>query len=768
MGNMSRIRTRRAVKAAVFGGAAVAGLAAGKRARREKRLQQAAGLDAAITINRDRLGIPQIVAASWQDALFGLGFAVAEDRLWQMDISRRAAMGNLSEIIGRDGLENDRMMRLLGMPRIAHQIVAQMSDEERTAAERFAAGVNHYIDGAGLPVEFRALRYRPASWEPADSVAVFRILAWTLSGSLDADLTAERLRDAIGANWTDVIYRGEFEDQEPIVREHARSSDGSPVAANRLPIFPQFGASNAWAVDAGHSITGGALLANDPHLELRNPSIWFEARIEAPGFRVAGMTVPGIPAIVIGRTPSIAWGVTAASTPQVFLYRESLQDDARFEEDGEWQPLRTHDEFIAVKGEPLEVLTICYTPRGPLVSDLLPQPDGRAVSFHWTGMEESHELEVLLGVARASSIDEAIPRFRRFATPPLNVIAADSGGDIASVSLGRMAVRSSPPGLLPASDFPPQYVDPDELPLERNPERGWVASANNLLVGDDYPHRIHGNWDPGFRYQRIVEDLESRDRHSPGDFRNLQLDVYSAHAAGIVPTLVNLLEGAVAPWIVDDLRNWDFRMTSESRPALLFEVICREWTRLALRHRLPEDLTDLLFASSGALSVPILFVDRVLRGELPAWMEDDDRARLVVQAAEQAIDWIREQLGPEPGNWSWGELHCLTFKHPLGMVSGPHRQRVNVGSFPVSGSRHTVLPMVWNPGRPFDVFAGPSFRYVTDMKRPELGWISNTLGQSGSPFSRHFRDQVEDYLQGFMHPLWPEGFPPRKRRIIRP
>lgn len=765
---MARIRTRRAVKAAIFSGAAMAGFAAGTRVRREKRLQDAAGLEASITINRDRLGVPHIVAASWQDALFGLGFAVAEDRLWQMDLSRRVAMGNLSEIIGPEGLDSDRLMRLIGMPRIAHGLVARMSDEERTACECFAAGVNHYIESAGLPVEFRAMRYQPTPWEAADSAAVFRLLAWTLSGSLDADPTAERLRNTVGAGWTEAIYRGGFENEEPVVREHAGTAGGSTVAATRLPIFPQFGASNAWAVDAAHSVTGGALLANDPHLELRNPSIWSEARIEAPGFRVAGMTVPGIPSIVIGRTPGVAWGVTAAATPQVFLYRETLQDDARVEHDDEWQPLRTHDEFIAVKGRPPEVLTIRYTPRGPLLSDLIPQPDDQAVSLHWTGMEESHELEALLGSARASTIDEALPRFARFATPPINVIAADSNGEIASVSLGRIAVRSAPPGLLPVSEYPPKYVDPVDLPMERNPKRGWVACANNRLVGDDYPHNIHGNWSPGFRYQRIVQDLTSRPRHSPGDFRTLQLDIYSTHAAGVVPVLADLLEGVVAPWVVDDLRDWDYQMTTESRPALLFEAIYLEWTRLALKHRLPEDLAEQVVTSSGVMSVPVLFVDRVLRGELPAWMEDDDRVRLVGDATGRALDWISEQLGPEPGSWSWGALHRLTFKHPLGLVSGPHRKRVNVGPFAVPGSRHTVSPMVWEAGKPFEVYAGPSFRYVTDMKRPEQGWITNALGQSGSPFSRHFRDQVQDYLQGFMHPLWPEGLPPRRQRVIRP
>jgi penicillin G amidase len=719
-----------------------------------------------VTISRDERGVPHITAANRDDALFGLGYAMAEDRLWQLDIYRRTAFGRLAEIAGPDALGSDKVMRLLGMRRIANRLVEVLDDATRAGVEAFAAGVNHRIDSGPLPVEFRVSRYQPEPWMPADSAAVFRLLAWTLGAELDADITGEQLREVLGDEWTDAIYLGSYPDIPPIVRQGSAEITGNPKPAERMPLFPEWGASNAWAVAAERSVTGAPLLASDPHLELQNPSIWYEAALDAPNFQVTGMTVTGFPGIGIGRTPTLAWGLTAGMIPQTFLYKEELNEGGtHFHEGGEWMPLRLHDEVIEVRGEPEVILRVRYTPRGPLVSDIRPELEGQAVSLHWTGMEESHELRAILHANASSSVDDLLPVRDSFGVPTFNMIAADSGGTIAMIGIGRTAVRDRRVGLLAPEEFPPWYIAPDDMPLEVNPERGWVACCNNCVVGEDYPYPIHGLWLPGFRARRIAAELDSRRRHSPAEMRLLQLDIRCEHAADCVPALVDLLEGQVPEWAVEDLRDWDYRATPESRATLLFESFYYHWTREALAHRLPEHMVERLLTHSGSLAAPELFVDRILRGEFPAWMDGPARHEAAVRAFQSALAWLAERLGDDESQWTWGDLHTLTFRHPFSAIAGPHRLRTDVGPFAVGGTRFTVAPMHWRRSRPFEVEAGASMRFVASLGRPEDTWATNTLGESGSPLSRRYRDQVGDYLQGYMHRPWP--YPVRERRALK-
>lgn len=768
MGHSSKSTKARWPAVVLAAGTAVAGAAFVARRRRRERRRFTTAISDTVTISRDERGVPHIVAANRDDAFFGMGYAIAEDRLWQLDVYRRTALGRLAEIAGPDALESDKMMRLIGMRRIVDRLVEVMDEDTRRGVEAFAAGINHRIDSGPLPIEFRVARYRPEPWTPADSAAIFRLLAWTMGAFLDADITGEQLRDVLGDEWTDAMYLGSYPDVAPIVREHAANVTATLEVAERMPLFPEWGASNAWAVAAERSVTGAPILASDPHLELRNPSIWYEATLEAPDFQITGMTVTGYPGIGIGRTPTFAWGLTSGMIPQTFLYREQLNEEGtHFSEGGEWAPLRLHDEVIEVRGEPEVIQRVRYTPRGPLVSDILPELDGQAVSLHWTGMEESHELRAIFHANAAQSVDELLDARESFAVPAFNMIAADSGGTIAMIGIGRTAVRDRRVGLLAPEEFPPWYIGPDDMPLEINPERGWVACANNQVVGDEYPYPIHGIWVPGFRARRIADELESRRRHSVAEMRLLQLDVRCEHAADCVPALVDLLEGHVPEWAVEDLRTWDYQTTAESRATLLFETFYYHWTREALAHRLPEHLVERLMTHSGSLSAPELFVDRILRGEFPAWMDGAARRESAVRAFQSALSWIEERLGDDKSQWTWGTLHTLTFRHPFSAIAGPHRLRTDVGPFPVGGTRFTVSPMHWHRHRPFDVEAGASMRFVASLGRPQDTWATNTLGESGSPLSRRYNDQVSDYLHGYMHRAGQEVTRERSRLTLQ-
>lgn len=724
-------------------------------------------LSGSVTIDRDRYGIPHITAGSQRDAMVGLGWALAQDRLWQMDLMRRTALGRLSEVAGEATLVSDRFMRLLDIADVAERLVEAASDDGRAMLAGFADGVNLRLQRRMLPLEFRLLRYRPEPWSPRDSLAILRLLGWSLSGFHHNDLIAEYLRGLVGDEWTNAIFMGRIAESPLVVRESFQSRNAPRVTTGSTLAFPRNGGSNAWAVAGDRSTGGSPLLASDPHLGYTNPSVWAEASIEAPGLRVAGVLMPGVPAIMIGRTPTFAWGLTAAMLSQSFLYREELSaDGGSVIVDGSATPLIQRVERIVVKGRDREEMIVRSSQRGALFSDLEPDWTSDGVSLYWTGTETSRDYDALLQLNRATAVSDAIALRGMVAAPTLNMAAADTSGEITSITIGRIADRDQRPGLLHPSAHPPRYIPSAELPVERNPVRGWVASANNRIVDDAYPYALHGFYEPQFRIQRIGDVLGSRKRHSTADMRALQLDLYSLHAAELTPVLLRLLPEDIPPWARRDLAEWDFVTTVDSRATLLFETFYREWVVAALTHRLPATAVDRLISLYGVGDVPMGFCDRLLKGEVSGWFDDDARTELSRTAFRAALAWIEQQLGPDHVRWTWGAVHTVTFVHPFGQIPGRHQRFVNVGPFPVPGDRTTVWPSGGDWNAPFTISGGPSMRFVTDLRRPDLAWMTNTLGQTGLPFSRHYRDQVTDFLDGRLHSIWS---PARKRTVtLRP
>lgn len=735
-----------------------------------RRVASATGLDAPITIGWNKLGVPRIVAESRNDALFGLGYAVSSDRLWQMDLIRRKAYGRLAEIAGPSELPSDRLMRYTGIAESSMASVEGCSPDARAALGAFADGVNHFIANHPVPKEFVLAGYRPEQWKPADSVAIMLLMGWSLGGHMyRVDLFAERLRRIIGDEWTDAIFHGRSAEAPPSIREQYV---GPLIRSNPepAPLFPMSGFSNSWAVAGERSWTGKPLLAFDPHLEYSNPSIWYEAMLEAPGFEVAGMTLPGIAGIGAGRNLHVAWGETAGMIVQSFLYREELDDSGTKVRDGDrWVDLVIDQQTISVKGATDEKLTIRRTHRGPLISDLETDLAEGSVSLHWTGMESTTEPELLLALNTARTVHDVAAARRYSGVPCYNASVADSEGNIAQVVVGKVPAREPHPGVLDPSNFPPAYIPVDERPLEINPSRGWVSGANTRLAGDDYPYPMHGFWEPPHRMRRIADVLDSRRKHSLADMKELQLDRYSLHSSELVPELLELLTGYSPQWVLDELEGWDYVATAESRATALFEVFYSKWMRVSLLHQFDDEaVVDDLLASTGG-AVPRDFCDLLLLGGYPAWFGTDDRVRreLARVAMDSALSWIEGKLGPDPEAWEWGSLNTVTFRHPLGLIAGPQQRRVNVGPYPVGGDRSTVWPTAWSSNNEFNIVGGPSMRLVMDLRRPELSWGVNTLGQQGTPWKRNYRDQVSDFLEGRLHRIW-QTDPPKRTLVIEP
>jgi len=754
-------------RAAILGVTGVAIATTALQQRRPQRLQHSS-LSGPVTIARDTLGIPIISAGSSDDALFGLGYALAQDRLFQMDTLRRTAFGRLSELAGPVTLESDRMMRLLDMARITDEMVASARETAKAGLEAFAAGVNLRMSRRPLSLEFRMLRYRPESWRPEDSAAIVRLMGWSLSAFHTTELTVALLREAIGDEWADAIVTGRVAESLLVVREPSRSLPEATTVGMAVAPFPHGGASNAWAVSGERSTTGFPLLANDPHLGYTNPSIWCEASIDAPGLRVSGLTLPGVPGIAFGRTPTFAWGFTAAMISQTFLYRERLSDDGRAVADGDgWSEPTTRIEEIRVKGLPSEHLVVRSTPRGPLLSDIQPGWSMDPISLYWTGMETTpDELDAWLRLGQSNSVEDVLRVREGIIAPTLNMAASDSDGEIATIGIGRWPDRASGAGLLDPSAHPPRYIPPAEMPLERNPERGWVASANNRIVDSDYPYALHGFYEPDYRIRRISEELDARPKHSVADMRTLQLEQYSLHAAELTPHLLDLVGALMLEWTRDDLNGWDYLTPPESRATLVFQSFYRQWVRASLAHRLPDQMVEKLIASLGVGDMPMGFCDKLLKGEYPQWWQDDARERTARDAFAASQRWIVERLGPDYATWTWGAVHTVTWAHPFGQIEGWHQKFINVGPYPIGGDRTTVWPTVFDADRLFRVTGGPSVRLLADLRRPERTWATNTLGQQGRPFSRHYRDQTLDFIEGRTHPIW--GQPARLRVVIEP
>jgi penicillin G amidase len=703
--------------------------------------------------------------------MFGLGYAMASDRLWQMDLIRRKAQGTLAEIAGPGEVESDRIMRVFGLAESAQRSVELCTEESCRYMDALADGVNHFIEHHPTPKAFLLAGYRPEPWSPADSVSVMLMMAWTLGGSMyRADLFAERCRSVIGDEWTDAIFDGRSAEAPPSVDPQSGMSSIAVRVPSVAPIFPDSGFSNSWAISGARSWTGAPIVAFDPHLEYTNPSIWYEAMLEAPGFQVAGMTLPGLPGIGSGRTLHLAWGETAAMISQSFLYREELDASGSSVKDGdEWVELEVSEQVIQVKGAEPVVLTIRRTPRGPLISDHEPDRCAGSVSLHWTGMEDTTEPDLLTAFNGARSIQEGLQVLQAAAVPCYNASVADSGGNIAQIVIGRIPVREPRAGLLDPADFPPRYIPAEEMPVEINPERGWVAGANSRLVDDDYPYPMFGVWEQPFRMRRIRDMLESRERHSLADMRALQMDRYSLHAAEMTPVICELLAGEVPEWVLEDLANWDFQTGADSRPTALFQAFYTNWVRVSLLHRFPAEYVSNGLLSSGAASVPRDFCDRLLIGDYPAWFDgnDDLRKSLMRVAMDDGLQWLRQKLGADESCWAWGALNTVTFHHPLGSVPGPQGRWVNPGPFPAGGDRTTIWPATWRSPDGYEIRGGPSMRLIMDMRRPDLTWGTNTLGQNGTPWKGNYRDQLQDFLQGRLHRVWSDGTE-RPDVVLRP
>ncbi|HYD58417.1 MAG TPA: penicillin acylase family protein [Burkholderiales bacterium] len=730
-----------------------------------------------VEILRDGYGIPHIFAATPEDAYYALGFVHAQDRLWQMEMSRRVAAGRLAEALGPAALETDRFLRTLGIRRSAQANLKHYNADTVKALEAYAAGVNAFLAAKPvLPPEFWLTGVRPEPWEPVDSIAWTKMMAWDLAGNWRSELLRMRLAPTLSNARIDEFlppYPGDAAPALPELRElYQQAGKASRELAERFGEAPDFAlGSNSWIVSGARSATGKPLLANDPHLGLTAPPVWYFAHLNAPGLDVIGATLPGVPGVVLGRNPRIAWGFTNTGPDVQDLYLEKLDDKGNYLTPEGPRPFRTFQETIKVKGRDDEILTVRVSRHGPVISDVLRAaqdglPRGHVVSMAWTALaEDDLTVQGAINLGRAQDWPGFLAAARDFHAPQQNMSYADAAGTIAFIAAGRVPVRKPAndlKGLAPAPGWDERYdwagyVPFDELPRLVNPPAGTVVTANEKVVPPGYGHHITFEWQPPYRASRIRALLGEAERHTLRTFAALQGDVVSLASRQLLEILKDTRpKSDEAREVLQQLREWDARMDPDRSEPLLFVA----WWRELARGVYADELGDAFQRNWSARPV---FLKAVLenRGGQARWCDNVRTAAaescedVAAEALEQAIAGLRRSYGPYRTRWRWGEAHVAHHPHrPLSTVSllAPFFD-IRV---PSAGDAFTV-----NVGRsdfhhPLEPFANrhaPSLRALYDLAEPQNSLFIHSGGQSGNPLSRHYRSFSAAWARGDYIPM---------------
>ena len=737
------------------------------------------GLSAPVDIVRDVEGIPHIYAKSGSDAWFALGFAHAQDRLWQMDINRRLAAGRLAEILGSAAVGTDRFIRTLGIRRNAEAIFGNMAPDTRAVLEAYARGVNVYLEQrrGPLPPEFRITGApEPEPWAPADSIAWQTMMAWDLGANWSQELLRMRLAQRLSLLQINEFmppYPGDeaipTRDYTGLYQELAVLADHMRSIATLAPASPLEGkGSNAWSVGGEHTDSGKPLLANDPHLNLSAPALWYFAHLSAPGLEVVGATIPGAPPVILGHNTRIAWGFTNTAPDVQDLYIERLHPDnpARYWTLTGWADFERRTETIRVKGEPDQVLEVRTSRHGPVVSGVLPvigrtglDADSHVIAFSWTALRaDDLTLQAAIRINRAQNWPAFLNAVRDFHAPQQNMHYADREGNIGFIAPGRVPLRRQDNdlmGLAPAPGWDARYdwqgyIPFEELPQLYNPASQRIVTANEKIVGQDYPHYLGSEWALPYRAKRIHALLDDASQHSVAGFADMQADVLSLAAQELLPLLRTVqADSQRARHALELLSRWEGHMEADAVAPLIYNAWVRELSRLIFRDELGEELMQDYWELRNVYQ-PMVNVLKDVNGQ-SRWCgrnapgTREDCARLLGESLELALDDLEQRYGSDMASWKWGEAHEARSEHrPFGrhgLLSRLFDIRVPTpgDTYTINVGRHSLA----NEEEPFTSRHAASLRAIYDLSRLENSRFMHSTGQSGHVLSPRYRNFVE-------------------------
>jgi penicillin amidase len=683
-----------------------------------------------VEILRDRSGIPHIYASATPDLYFGLGVAMAQDRLWQMDRLRRRALGRQAEILGPDYVASDIAHLTVGIDQIAAREADALDAATHRMVAALVAGINRQIEHAAhdLPPEFRRLDYTPEPFTVRDVVAIARGIWWSLNGRIDRIVAAEAARMLPEA--LRPLYLTP-EASEHRVLQHAAGTDDAT-------------GSNNWAVHGSRTASGRPVLCGDPHQPFWVPSSWYEYALHGPEDDAAGAGHPGFPGMWWGSNGSIAWAITnnMASTRDLYVERVDPGDPRRYRDGDGWREFAERQVSVKVRGAATRALTIRSTVRGPVVNALVPSLDAAGdppLSLRWVGMEHMDDIRASIAITRARDWTGFRAALRDWSVAIFNFVYADASGHIGYQMAGRIPIRGRVvPGFRDgnaAADRWQSYIPFDDLPRMYDPPSGYVASANQRIVPDDWKQPIYGAYSQGHRGVRLTQALGGRGTMDTAANITLQNDVKNCRAERLCPHILRHL-GGKEPTFARVLGDWDYRYSLTGIAPTLFEAFMALWQREVIGQHVPDRLLDLTHQQTG-LATGLL--------EDPSiGYFADGTAPHVAAVARSTLAALRSRLGDDEASWQWGRIHQAHWHHPIGDAA------FDIGPREVDGGSHTLR----NTGGelpPHAASSGAEYRIVVDFATPDSFLAVQNIGNSGVPDSPHYRDQFEPWLRGEYH-----------------
>jgi penicillin amidase len=706
-----------------------------------------------VDVLRDRAGIPHLFGADVRDLARAMGFVHAQDRLFQMELSRRMGAGRLAEMLGAPALPTDRIARRMGLASAARMELDRMAPEAREVLEAYAQGVNAYLSAhsESLPPEFRVFELAPSRWEAVDSLAIGKSMSYFLSYNSRVEMLRLNLAAAVGIEeayrLTGLPPPLERSAEAPAARGADLLEDG------RLRVFP--GASNAWAISGEKSASGRPLLASDPHLALSMPSTWYQIHLSGGGLDVEGASLPGMPLVFIGRNRRIAWGATAllADVQDLYVETPNPENPRQYAAPEGFRDLDVVAESIPVRDESPATEEVRVSRHGVIVGET---KDGRLLAQRWDSLWSGDHFQALLSLNRAGSWEEFTSALRTWASPPLAFVYADVEGNIGFFPAGEIPVRVAHDGTLPVDGATDLYEwqgsIPHELkPMIFNPEDGMVVSANHSLLPPQTPYPLGADTLASYRADRIRGLLRTIPKSTIDDFARIQGDRYDASTEALLRVAVALKPTeAKSVQAIDALRNWNGQMTGGPAPAI-YQALYRR----LLENTFADELGAELFPSY------LDFLELGHRGGLHAIAEDaaspywDDRGTPAVEtrdaiflrSLQEAVEILARRQGGEVNGWDWASLHGIRFQHPLGEKQ-PFAWLFSRGPVPFGGSTNTVANAAVSLRSPFETPLGTSFRLLADLANPDATRSIVPTGASGHPLSPHYFDQNAGWIEG--------------------